>query len=281
MLRLASDADGGSTRRDVLVAIMNNVRDLEIARESHWYRIPVRSVEKWLKDCWPPTWLAFYQTRVFERGSHSVTYYAQVQDIRNVRRCELFPEEPSNDKSHRLYAQLMLGPLQELAEPILSRRFRWISFIPTTWEKFRSASEINDLFDESPLEDQLWSQLKRLRIPAERQEFTEVDGNCFALDFAVYCSRGNLAIETDGDTWHANPQKAAQDNVRDNALKKSGWNVLRFSSAQIMEQLADYCLPTIIETINSLGGVAEGEAPRRIGLPTKGGLHQKGLFDEL
>lgn len=42
-------------------------------------------------------------------------------------------------------------------------------FIPTTWEKFVNAVEINDLYDESSLEDQLWAQFKRLEISAERQ----------------------------------------------------------------------------------------------------------------
>jgi len=34
---------------EVLVAIMNNLLDFAIARDQHWYRIPVRSVARWLK----------------------------------------------------------------------------------------------------------------------------------------------------------------------------------------------------------------------------------------
>ncbi|MGB0389756.1 MAG: hypothetical protein ACPGWR_33465 [Ardenticatenaceae bacterium] len=37
-----------SIRGEVLVAIMNEPRDLAIAREQHWYRIPVRSVKRLL-----------------------------------------------------------------------------------------------------------------------------------------------------------------------------------------------------------------------------------------
>lgn len=36
-------------KRQVLIAIINNRRDLAIARKQHWYRIPVYSVEKFLK----------------------------------------------------------------------------------------------------------------------------------------------------------------------------------------------------------------------------------------
>ncbi len=54
---------------------------------------------------------------------------------------------------NRRYYQLLLGNLQPLPKPILSRRLRRITFIPTTRKKFKTAIEINDLWDESPLED--------------------------------------------------------------------------------------------------------------------------------
>lgn len=266
--------------RDVLVGIVNNVRDFALARDSHWYRIPRSSADKWLANCWPPRWLAFYQTKVFERESHSVTYYAQVQDVREVRRWQLFPDQPRDEKSEQPYFQLLLGPLQRLPAPILSRRFRRIVFIPTTWEKFNSALEINDLFDGSPLEDRLWTVFKRLKISAERQEFVALDSGLSFLDFAIYCATGKIDVETDGDTWHANPEKAAQDNRRDNALNVIGWTVLRFGTTQVVEQLMEYCIPTIAAKIDSLGGVDDnGVVPRRIGLSLEGGLYQKSLFD--
>ena len=64
---------------EVLVAIVNNPFDLAMARDQHWYRIPVSSAEKWLKDRWPPQWLAFYQTKVFASEAHAVNYYARVE----------------------------------------------------------------------------------------------------------------------------------------------------------------------------------------------------------
>src|SRR5688572_15630826 len=101
---------------DVLVAVMNNERDFAIAREEHWYRIPKDSAEKWCAKCWPPRWLAFYQTKVFGRESHSVTYYAEVQDVRQVLRWQLFPDQPRDAKSQKPYYQLLLGPLQQLPD---------------------------------------------------------------------------------------------------------------------------------------------------------------------
>jgi hypothetical protein len=53
------------TKGEVLVAILNKPLDFAIAREQHWYRIPIGSAEKWLGKRWPPKWIAFYHTKVF------------------------------------------------------------------------------------------------------------------------------------------------------------------------------------------------------------------------
>ncbi|WAL60111.1 hypothetical protein [Thermocoleostomius sinensis] len=153
---------------EVLVAIMNNQRDLEIAREQHWYRIPVASVKKSLQRRWPPEWIAFYQTKVFGSEAYSIQYYARVLIIHKVMRCELFPEEQKNRKSQNYYYKLELSPLQELPHPIVSYRRRRIIFIPTTLVKLTTASEINDLYDDSVLADRWWRELKKFRVDAER-----------------------------------------------------------------------------------------------------------------
>jgi very-short-patch-repair endonuclease len=248
----------------VLVAILPNLLDLTIAREQHWYRIPVSSVKKLLKGRWPPNWLAFYQPKVFQAERYSVRYYARVLETRKVFRWELFPEEPPNKKTNRQYYQLMLSPLEELPEPIFARRLRRIVFIPTTWKKLINAVEINDLFDESPLEDRLWAKLKRLKMQVERQFFVPVGRRKgYFLDFAVFCNAGKLDVETDGDTWHIGRASASEDNERDNELTSRGWDILRFRGQRIQEEMNDYCIPKIVETVNRLGGLeANGLVPR-------------------
>jgi very-short-patch-repair endonuclease len=269
-------------RGEVLIAIINNPLDFNIAHDRGWYRIPIRSAEKWLRDCWPPQWLAFYQTKIFGEQAYSINYYAQIAGIREVYRWELFPDEPRDDKSEQRYYQLFFDRLNHLSIPISSRRRRRIIFIPTTWEKFANANELNDLYDESPLEDLLWVQLKRWQIQAERQELVTIKKQNYFLDFAVYCATGNLDIETDGDTWHANSEKASQDNLRDNDIETAGWRLLRFNTPQIREQMAEYCVPKIADTINSLGGVDEGKLmPRKIDVNAPDSSRQLGLFDDL
>lgn len=90
-------------RGEFLVAIINNKLDFSILREQCWYRIPVASVAKWLKDRWPPQWLAFYQTSAFEAEKHAVNYFGEVLHIREVYRWQLFPDEPQDEKGSKRY----------------------------------------------------------------------------------------------------------------------------------------------------------------------------------
>lgn len=268
-------------RGEVLVAVVQRPLDLTYAREQHWYRIPLESVEKFLKHRWPPKWLALYQTRAFGAEAFAVHYYAHVEKISIVTRRELFPNEPANEKAEQRYYKIELALLERLLRPIVSRRFRRIVFIPTTMEKFTNAVEINDLYDESPLEDKLWAAMKRLGITAERQDYVHAGENDYALDFAIYCAKGNIDVETDGDRWHLDAEKSRADNRRDNDLETRGWRTLRFSSAQIREELETYCVKTVTENVNELGGVHEPNQfmPRKIHSAAQEGIYQPSIFD--
>ena len=242
-------------RGEILVSIINNEEDLGILKKDLWYRIPVSSAKKWVGKRWPPSWLAFYQTKAFGREKYSIRYYGKVKGIGEAYRYELFPDEKINPKTNRLYYKVMLSSLEQLVKPIRSNRGRRLIFIPTTLTKFFRAVEINDLFDESGLEDRLWAGFKRMGIAAERQMFVRARAQFHALDFALYCEGGKIDVETDGDYWHANPERAAADNFRDNSLRTAGWEILRFNGIQITESLYDYCIPTINSNIRNLGGI--------------------------
>jgi very-short-patch-repair endonuclease len=263
-------------RGEVLVAIMNNKADFGILQEQGWYRIPVDTAPR----RWPPRWLAFYQTKVFEPEHHAVHYYGRVREIRRVQRRELFPDEFPSPKSDRWYYQLHLESIERLPDPILSRRWRRIVFIPTTWYKFTRAVEINDLFDDSPLEDRLWAALKRQEIHAERQWLLEIGGVRYRLDFALFCRNGQIDVETDGDTWHADRARIPEDNRRDNNLGTAGWHVLRFNGLQIRESMDDYCVPMIAQTIDRLEGLSdEGLVSRAFYSTPDGTTQQLTLFE--
>jgi very-short-patch-repair endonuclease len=125
----------------------------------------------------------------------------------------------------------------------------------------------------------MWRGFKSAGIRAQRQEWVELGGQSYFLDFAIYCASGKLDVETDGDLWHANPERAIADNERDNDLHSDGWSVLRFSTRQIGEEPGKYCVPKVIETVNRLGGVDDHAVPRLIPTRHADGSYQLGLFD--
>ena len=158
----------------MLIAIVNNKRDLHIAQTQHWYRIPVKSAPKNLEEM---SHIGFYQTKAFGKQKWSVSYWAEIKKISVVTRSELMPLEVDHPRADERYYKIEIGELNRLEKPIISRRGRRIVFISTTLEKFRKAKEINDLFDESPLEDMLWEYFRRSGVDAERQFYVAEERN--------------------------------------------------------------------------------------------------------
>lgn len=126
----------------VLVAIINHPRDLRLAQEEHWYRIPVDSVPKGLHA----DYIAFYCGSAFEDKKWAIHYYAKNEGHELARRKDLIPDEADHERSDHMYYRIQLGSLIELERPIVSLRWRRISFFHTTWDRFTTATEINDLF---------------------------------------------------------------------------------------------------------------------------------------
>ncbi|MBX3001153.1 MAG: DUF559 domain-containing protein [Caldilineaceae bacterium] len=261
---------------EVLIAILNAWRDFHILQDEGWYRIPVQSAPR----RWPPRWLAFYQTKVFEEERYAVRYYGEVERIEVVPRTELLPHEWSNTKNDRLYYKLTLKQLHKRTEPIQSHRPRRIVFVPTTWQKFSMAGDFNDLFDDSPLEDTLWTQLKQHAIPAERQWAVDTGKQQYQLDFAIFCNQGSIDVETDGDSYHIGKDKGAQDNLRNNKLESLGWHVLRFNTQHIQEETVTYCVPEIAKMIRRLGGHQDTpKSPTHFYDTPQGIMTQQSLFE--
>ena len=77
----------------VLIAVMNDPRDLERARVEHWYRIPVRSAPKFF----PPDYIAFYCTKPLGQEAYSIRWYAPVRghELREARGATSCPMNPT------------------------------------------------------------------------------------------------------------------------------------------------------------------------------------------
>lgn len=264
-------------KKDGLIAILKEMSDLTILKNEGWYRIPVKSAPK----RWPPEWMAFYQPKLFGDDAYQIKYYGNVKDIRRVKRFDLFPNEISSIKAEQEYFQIFFDELLERPTPIISVRPRRIVFIPTTRVKFDDASIINDLFDDSPLEDKLWMELKRRTIDAERQWRVNGSNFIYYLDFAIFCKDGKIDVETDGDTYHLERSRVSKDNARDNYLQIDKWMILRFNTHQISTQFEKECLGKIQNGINTLGGLKSDSLIPRI-FYTYGKMHsqQLSLFEK-
>ncbi|TFH38188.1 MAG: hypothetical protein E4G99_00180 [Anaerolineales bacterium] len=125
----------------VLVAVLRERRDLEIARVLGWYRIPLESAPKMIRV----DWIAFYQTGAFGDERWSVRYLAPVMGHELVSRAELLGDELDHPRAEEPYYKVSLGPLIQLAHPIPARRWRRFTFLYTTGDRLLSARDLREL----------------------------------------------------------------------------------------------------------------------------------------
>ena len=216
----------------VLVAVMNSKRDLELARDAHWYRIPQKSAPKFF----PPDFVAFYVTKPFGQDAYSVRWYAQVRGHELLTRRDLLPDEPDHAQASQPYYKLQLGPLLELPHPIPSKRWRRLTFVLTTGERLFSAWEINDLILGPREHDLMWRALKEAGITAERGYAIREARARYHVDLAVPCADGLIGIV-----------------IRDRSPRRSIDSVLHFTPQQVNEHLTE-CVDTVKRAILAHGG---------------------------
>ena len=250
--------------RDTLVAIINNRQDLSIALNQNWYRIPVQTQitplsvrEKKLK------YIAFYQTSKFGKDAFTIKWFAKVTRISIVKRKQLLPEEPRNPKSENDYYKIEFYNCEQLENPVVSSRHRRMLFVNTTYQRLFYSKEFNDLFIESPIEENLWQKFKKEEIEAERQFMLQTKNNFYYLDFALFCKERNLDVECDGDMYHLSVDAVKYDKKRNNDLIKLGWIVLRYHTEQINYNI-DNVISEVKETINRYGGLELVSGPQNL-----------------
>lgn len=103
---------------------------------------------------------------------------------------------------------------------------------PELWEKLRPLAR-EKRTDPTPSEDRLWQALRNRRIRSakfRRQHSIER----FIVDF--YCAEHAIIIEVDGGI-HQSQQ--VEDDIRQEFLEMQGFRVVRFTNAQIDDELDD------------------------------------------
>lgn len=215
----------------ILVALLKDKRDLEIARVLGWYRIPVKHAPKTVAV----DWLAFYQTAKFGEEKWAINYIAPVRGHELATRAELLRTQPNHPRAGEMYYKIQIGPLERLPRPIPSRKWRRFTFLYTTGERLATATEINDLIVQSAEREQLWRALYERGLRAEKQYETRPG---VAIDLALLCALGNLGIALD----------------ENKTLKERGqWHYLTFPANAVTANLPAV-LQTIEDSAHRLGG---------------------------
>ncbi len=129
----------------VLVAAITRRKDLRLAREQHWYRIPQARMPQGVAS----GYLAFFTAaRVAGREQSGIYWYARLAGVELLRRRDLLPEE--SQRADDLYYRLQLADWQPCARPILNPEGRVFAFIHSTWDRFCQARRISDLTSRAP-----------------------------------------------------------------------------------------------------------------------------------
>jgi hypothetical protein len=170
---------------------MNSRRDFDIARDDSWYRIPVQYAPESVTEA---VVLAFYFTRAFDEEKWAIHWYAPVRGHELVRRRDLFPDEVDHPRADKMYYKIQIGPLTRLKRPIPSLRWRRITFIDTTWDRFTAGEEINDLYASGA--DGLYVTLKEAGFYPEREYSVREGGVRYEVDLAIPCQTGTVVIST-------------------------------------------------------------------------------------
>jgi hypothetical protein len=216
----------------VLVAVITRPEDFQAARDQGWYRVPEKKAPRGVFF----EYVAFYFTSAFGEQGYAVHYYARRLGHELATRRELLPGESDHPRAGERYYKLQLGPLQKREPPIVSLRWRRISFILTTWDRFQAAEEINDLFAEGDeFVDRLYHALREEGLAPERQYPVREAGVKYVASLAVPCREGVLGIEI-GD---APPNRTES---------------LLFMPDAVLADLAD-CLQIVHTEIDRRGGI--------------------------
>lgn len=147
----------------ILVALIPSPRDLEIARLLGWYRVPLRTAPKVINV----DYIAFYQAAAFGTEHRwQIETIAEVRGNELTTRAELLRDETDHPRAQEEYYKIQLGPLLVIPNPITAGRWRRITFLYTTGDRFRSARTIYDLVVKSEDREILWRSLRERAMSA-------------------------------------------------------------------------------------------------------------------
>jgi hypothetical protein len=179
----------------VLIGVINSKRDLQLAQEEHWYRIPQEQMPKGVDT----EYLGFFLSgAVFKQQNHGVFYYGRCTGgVELAHRRDLIPHEADHARAEQVYYKVMVQPLKEKLPPILNPTRRKFSFIKTTWDRFVRAEVLKDLYsDDDQLVDRIFHVLRQRGYALERTWEADRRYVGYSPQLRVLCQRGEVVVST-------------------------------------------------------------------------------------
>ncbi len=143
----------------VLVVVLPERKDLEIARLLGWYRIPLRRAPKVIHI----DFLAFYQPGSFGNRGGRIEWIAPVLGHELTTRRELLHDQYDHPRAREEYFKIQIGPLQPLQRPVRAAGWKRLTFLYTTGERLRQGQVLNDLVLGPEDRNLLWQGLRERR----------------------------------------------------------------------------------------------------------------------
>jgi len=181
----------------ILVGVIPEPRDLEIARLLGWYRIPIRFAPKVVQV----DYVAFYQPSTFGEGhSGRIETFAEVKGVELTTRAELMKDEPDHPRASEEYYKIQIGPIRNLAKPIMTGAWKRITFLYTTGELFSTAESIQDLVVRTEERKILWHSLREKA--SQFQEYRQAELPELAIEPEILMMLGDLRLLGDQQDWY-------------------------------------------------------------------------------
>lgn len=176
----------------VLVGVIGRKRDLTIAREQRWYRIPQARMPRGVTA----EYLAFFLGgKSFGENSGAIHYYAKRVGLELHYRYELLPDEADHKRANEVYYQVQLGELQVKTPPIVNSTKRRFAFIYTTWDRFVTARTLVDLYSKNDFfVDRIYYALNKRGVEGFRSWEAEQKLDSFAPAIHILCENGFSVI---------------------------------------------------------------------------------------
>lgn len=180
----------------VLVGAITRKKDLKLARDQGWYRIPQARAPRGIDT----EYLAFFLSgRVAGQPGGGIYYFAERAGIELAYRRDLLPDEADHPRAGEVYYQMQLRNWQEKTPPVLNPTRRTVAFIYTTWDRFLQAAEIPDLYSAADsYVDRVYHALRSRGIQAvERAWDAQRRETGYGAHLNIQCQDGMLTASTE------------------------------------------------------------------------------------